>query len=103
MVICSGMSKENRQKLHRHYHRHDLRDEQWAQLRPFLPLQHTGRPGRPDHDHRRMLNGKLWIAKTGAPWRDLPERYGSWQSVASRFYRWRWAGIHYTEPVTEEV
>jgi transposase len=40
-----------------------------------------------------MLNGMLWIAKTGAPWRDLPERYGPWQSVASRFYRWRRAGI----------
>jgi hypothetical protein len=103
MVISSGHDQESRQKLRWHYHRHDLRDEQWAQLRPFLPLQHMGRPGRTAHDHRRMLNGMLWIAKTGAPWRDLPERYISWQSVASRFYRWRRAGIQYTEPVTEEI
>lgn len=40
-----------------------------------------------------MINGMLWIARTGAPWRDLPERYGKWQTVSSRFYRWRQAGI----------
>lgn len=40
-----------------------------------------------------MLNGMLWILRTGAPWRDLPERYGPWSSVASRFYRWRKAGV----------
>ncbi len=40
-----------------------------------------------------MINGILWIAKTGAPWRDLPDRYGPWHSVASRFYRWRRAGV----------
>jgi transposase len=44
-------------------------------------------------NHRRVLNGILWILRTGAPWRDLPERYGAWQTVASRFYRWRHAGI----------
>jgi transposase len=44
-------------------------------------------------DHRRILNGILWILCTGAPWRDLPERYGAWQTVASRFYRWRQAGV----------
>ena len=40
-----------------------------------------------------MLNAMLWIARTGAPWRDLPQRYGPWQTVASRFYRWRQAGV----------
>jgi transposase len=40
-------------------------------------------------DHRTVMNGILWLLKTGAPWRDLPERYGKWQTVASRFYRWR--------------
>jgi transposase len=44
-------------------------------------------------DHRRMINGMLWIARTGAPWRDLPERYGAVGTVSSRFYRWRKAGI----------
>jgi transposase len=55
--------------------RHELTDEQWEQLQPLLPQQRTGKPGRPSHDHRRMINGILWIAKTGAPWRDLPQRY----------------------------
>ena len=40
-----------------------------------------------------MLNAMLWIARTGAPWRDLPQRYGPWQTVASRFYRWRQAQV----------
>lgn len=40
-----------------------------------------------------MVNGMLWIARTGAPWRDLPERYGKWASVYSRFQRWRKAGV----------
>jgi len=40
-----------------------------------------------------MLNGMLWILRTGAPWRDLPERYGKWNSVAKRFYRWQAAGV----------
>jgi transposase len=40
-----------------------------------------------------VINGILWVLRTGAPWRDMPERYGSWSTVASRFYRWRAAGI----------
>jgi transposase len=40
-----------------------------------------------------MINGILWVLRAGAPWRDLPERYGPWSTVASRFYRWRQAGI----------
>ena len=40
-----------------------------------------------------MINGMLWIARTGAPWRDLPQRYGSFGTVASRFYRWRREGL----------
>lgn len=51
------------------------------------------RTGKPNHDHRRVVNGILWILRTGAPWRDLPERYGKWQSVATRFYRWQKGGI----------
>lgn len=43
--------------------------------------------------HRRVVNGILWVNRTGAPWRDLPERYGKWETVASRFYRWRKAGV----------
>jgi transposase len=51
------------------------------------------RRGRPNLDHRQIVNGMLWILKTGAPWRDLPERYGNWKTVYSRFRRWQRAGI----------
>ena len=72
--------------------RGDLTDEQWERLQPLLPPQKP-KTGRPNEDHRRIINGILWIDRTGAPWRDLPERYGPWRTVASRFYRWRRAGI----------
>src|SRR4051794_20907036 len=71
--------------------RGDLTDEQWHRLEPLLPEKpHTGRP---NEDHRQILNGILWIHRTGAPWRDLPRRYGPVGPVSSRFYRWRKAGI----------
>lgn len=72
--------------------RGDLSNEQWAWLQPLLPPQKP-KTGRPAVDHRRIVNGMLWILRTGAPWRDLPERYGPWQTVATRFYRWRKAGM----------
>src|SRR5258707_1607440 len=71
-------------------HRHEVTDEQWKRLEPLLP---RARRGPQPRDLRRMVNGILWIDRTGAPWRDLPERYGKWSSVASRFYRWQKAGI----------
>jgi transposase len=72
--------------------RGDLTDAQWASLQPLLPPQKP-RTGRPNHDHRPILNGILWMLRTGAPWRDLPERYGKPSTVSTRFYRWRRAGI----------
>jgi transposase len=72
--------------------RHELTDEQWEKLEPLLPLQKP-KTGRPSKDHRTVINGILWIIKTGAPWEDLPERYGSPKTVSSRLYRWRKAGI----------
>ncbi len=72
--------------------RHELTDAQWARLEPLLPPQHP-RIGRPAKNHRTVLNGILWILRTGAPWRDLPERYGSHNTVASRYRRWRIAGV----------
>ncbi len=72
--------------------RGDLTNEQWARLEPLLPPQKP-KTGRPNAEHRRMLNGMLWILRTGAAWRDLPEHYGPWRSVASRFYRWRESGV----------
>jgi len=68
--------------------RHELTDGQWAKVKPVLPPQRPA-TGRPNHDHRTIINGILWRLKTGAPWRDLPERYGRWQTVYSRFRRYR--------------
>jgi transposase len=73
-------------------HRGDLTNEQWDRLRPLLPAEKP-RTGRPNLDHRRIINGILWILRTGAPWEDLPARYGTRGTVSSRYYRWRQAGI----------
>ena len=72
--------------------RYELTDEQWAKLAPLLPPE-RGRPGKPAKDHRQIVNGILWKLSSGAPWRDLPERYGPWSTVHCRFRRWRLAGI----------
>ena len=69
-----------------------LTDQQWRRLEPLLPPEKPW-TGRPNEDHRRILDGILWIDGTGAPWRDLPPRYGPVGTVSSRFYRWRKAGI----------
>jgi len=68
--------------------RGDLTDKQWQKLQLLLPPQKAP-TGQPAHDHRRILNGILWLHRTGAPWRDIPERYGKHSTISSRFYRWR--------------
>ncbi len=78
--------------IERSMRRGELTDEQWEKLAPLLPPQKP-KVGRPARDHRLIVNGILWILRTGAPWRELPERYGSWRTVASRFYRWVNAGV----------
>src|SRR5436309_1233736 len=72
--------------------RGDLSDEQRQKLQPLLPPQKP-KTGRPALDHRQVINGMLWILRTATPWRDMPERYGIWSTVSSRFYRWRKAGL----------
>ena len=72
--------------------RHALTDEQWARLRPLLPPAPQGR-GRPRIDDRLVVEGIIWRLATGVPWRDLPERFGSWRTVYSRFRRWQGAGV----------
>src|SRR3712207_5388008 len=72
--------------------RGDLTNSQWERLPPLLPPPKPN-TGRPAPDPPPIINGILWILRTGAPWRDLPAHYGPWQTVASRFYRWRKAGI----------
>jgi transposase len=71
--------------------RGDLDDAQWAWIEPVLPTS-NGR-GRPWRCHRTVVNGILWILRTGSPWRDLRRRYGPWQTVYSRFVRWRREGV----------
>ena len=70
----------------------ELTDAQWKRLQPLLPPQKPA-TGRPAKDHRTVLEGILWILRTGAPWRDLPGRYGSYKTVSSRFYRWQRTGV----------
>ena len=72
--------------------RGDLSDQEWERLAPLLPPERERR-GRPALPHRQIVNGILWRARTGAPWRDLPERYGPWASVSTRFRRWTRAGV----------
>jgi transposase len=66
--------------------RFDLSDDEWAILEPLLPE----RPRRGGHwrDHRQVINGICWVKRTGAPWRDMPDRYGPVSTVHSRFRRW---------------
>ena len=75
--------------------RSELTDEPWERIAPLLP--ENGRRGKQWKDHRTVVNGILWRLRTGAPWRDLPERYGSWQTCYGRFVRWRrdgtWDGL----------
>lgn len=73
--------------------RHEVSDEQWERLKSLLPPEKSGKQGRPPKSNRLMLNGILWILRTGAPWRDLPKRFGPWQSVYSRFRRWAQRGV----------
>jgi transposase len=73
-------------------HRHSIANEHWERIKALLPGQ-TGDPGMTAKDNRLFIDAILWIAKTGAPWRDLPERFGNWNSVWRRFDRWSAKGI----------
>ena len=73
--------------------RYELTDQEWEQIVPLLPAEKNSRPGRPSKDNRLMINAMVWIVRSGAPWRDLPERYGPWKSVYSRFRKWIEDGI----------
>jgi len=72
--------------------RHEIPDLQWDVIKDLLPGQ-EGDPGVTARDNRLFINAVLWIAKTGAPWRDLPERFGKWNSVFQRFNRWCKTGV----------
>jgi transposase len=67
--------------------RGELTDAAWVRIAPLLPA--NGRRGKQWRDHRTVVNAILWKLRTGAPWRDLPERYGPWRTAYDRFVRWR--------------
>lgn len=68
----------------------ELTDEQWIQIKELFPAYRTGRPPK---DNRLIFEAILWIARTGAPWRDLPEHYGPFETVYSRFRKWHATGL----------
>ena len=69
-----------------------LSDSQWARVAPLL-LGKNGDPGRSARDNREFLEAVLWMARTGAPWRDLPSEFGLWNSLFQRFRRWAHKGV----------
>ena len=69
--------------------RYELTKGQWERIKPLLPPETTGNHGRPRKDNQTMVNGMLWIARSGTQWRELPEAYSPWQSVYARFAKWR--------------
>jgi transposase len=71
--------------------RHEISDADWDRIKDLLPGQ-PGQHGGIAEDNRRFLNAVLYVARTGIPWRDLPERYGHWNSQWRRFDRWSKAG-----------
>ncbi len=77
-------------------HRYEITDQQYERLLPLLSGK-PGDPGRNAHDNRRFINAVVWIARTGAPWAELPERFGKYDTVFQRFNRWakkgRWKAI----------
>ncbi len=70
--------------------RYDLSEAEWRLIEPLLPNKPRGVPRV---DDRRVINGIFYVLRTGSPWRDLPERYGSYSTVYNRFNRWAKAGV----------
>jgi transposase len=66
-----------------------MTDDEWAYFEPFL-IRHSGRPPR---NHRRVLDAVFWLMRTGAPWRDLPDEFGNWNSIFRQFRRWADSGV----------
>ena len=72
--------------------RYELTEAQWQRIAALLPGK-AGDPGRTAADNRRFVDGVLWVLRSGAHWHDLPERYGKWKSVHTRFARWAKNGV----------
>ena len=67
--------------------RYELTDDEWERICSLFPVRGAGTKGRPYNDIRTTVNGIIWLARSGAPWRDLPERYGKWNTVYKCFAR----------------
>ena len=92
-IICAARGEEVPPRLPE---RHELTDAEWELIAPHLPEPKAGpgKPGRPPRSNRQMLNGMLWLLRTGAPWRDLPRsRFGPWKTVHHRLSKWRREGV----------
>ena len=72
--------------------RRELRDDQWKKIKDLLPGKKAD-PGRTARNNRKFIDAILWIARTGAHWRELPSSFGSWNSVFQRYNRWSKAGV----------
>ena len=72
--------------------RHRLTDAQWDRIEDLVPGK-PGDPGRTGEDNRLFVDASVWMARTGAPWRDLAPYFGNWNSVFRRFRRWAKAGV----------
>jgi transposase len=70
--------------------RHELSDSEWKRIEGLLPTQPGPRSKRGD---REFVNAVIWRVRTGVPWRDLPERFGAWQTIYNRFSRWAKRGV----------
>lgn len=73
--------------------RHNLTDLEWNTIRTFLPAERTGKAGRPWKPHRQVINGILFVLRTGIPWEDLPAEFGKHKTVYNRFRRWVKSGL----------
>lgn len=70
--------------------RYELTDDGWERIAPLLPVQARGGKWA---DHRTVLNGMFWVLNSGAQWRDMPERYGKWETIYGRYRRWTREGL----------
>lgn len=73
--------------------RYELSDDEWNRIKNYFPIRTEKTRGRPYGDIRTIVNGIIWIARSGAPWRDLPERYGKWNTVYKCFAKWQEQGL----------
>lgn len=84
------MAKKKTSSPKKRGRRYELTDKGWERIEPLLPKQTRGGKWA---DHRTVLNGMFWVLNSGAPWRDMPDRYGRWETVYGRFRRWTDEGL----------